>query len=194
MIYHDPADDVIQKATTCTPSADIIDEVLVLDSKNKTVTFKSFGGCDGKDNKAELTFGAVGKGRAVDLFIDNYSDYSILINAGQSSVKTNKFKKGQEPWSLEIANPKFNEKMSILFDSYLVGSYFKVNSAEVYLEKVEISIFLLLDITTTTISHIKLVKLDHISSILKQDIQKPLLMLYLYLLTIQLMVICIQQL
>ena len=35
------------------------------------------------DNKAELTFGAVGKGRAVDLFIDNYSDYSILINAGQ---------------------------------------------------------------------------------------------------------------
>ncbi len=38
----------------------------------------------------------------------------------------------------------------------------------------EISIFLLLDITTTTISHIKLVKLDHISSILKQDIQKPL--------------------
>ncbi len=74
-------------------SADIIDEVLVLDSKNKTVTFKSFDGCDGKDNKAELTFGAVGKGRAVDLFIDNYSDYSILINAGQSSVKTNKFKK-----------------------------------------------------------------------------------------------------
>lgn len=135
LIYHDPADDVIQKATTCTPSADIIDEVLVLDSKNKTVTFKSFGGCDGKDNKAELTFGAVGKGRAVDLFIDNYSDYSILINAGQSSVKTNKFKKGQEPWSLEIANPKFNEKMSILFDSYLVGSYFKVNSAEVYFRK-----------------------------------------------------------
>lgn len=135
LIYDDPSEPAVRNATVCVPSAAVIDEVLVLNSRTKTVTFNRFAGCDGPNQKAELTFGAVGKGKATDLFAASYPDLSVLINSGQSSVKTQNYKKGQEPWSLQVANPLYNEKISVTGDGNIAAAYFKVNPSEVFFLK-----------------------------------------------------------
>lgn len=135
LIYDDPSPADIAAATVCVPSASVIDDVLVLDSRRQTVTFKRFSGCDEKAFKPSLTLGAVGKGMAADLFADLFPDLSFLLNAGQSSVKTQNYKNGQSPWRLQIANPQYNEKIAVIGDAALVGPQFHLNSSEVYFER-----------------------------------------------------------
>jgi thiamine biosynthesis lipoprotein ApbE len=54
----DPTYEEIETAMKCVPSANIIDDVLMIDEENNTVKFNRFGDCD---NGASITLGAMAK-------------------------------------------------------------------------------------------------------------------------------------
>lgn len=135
LVYDDPIEETISRATVCVPSSDIIDDVIVLNEDNMTVTFNAFEGCDGITNKAEITLGALGKGMATELFAKQYKSLPLLINAGSSSVKTQNAKASGKAWNLQVANPLLYEKISIIGDASIAQNYFELNPSEVYISR-----------------------------------------------------------
>lgn len=85
--YHvDPSSDEVSEAMLCVPSIDIIDDVVVIDKVNNTVTFNSFSGCQ---NGASITLGALAKSYFLDK-LSNLKEFEnvgpSIYDAGQSSI------------------------------------------------------------------------------------------------------------
>lgn len=84
--HEDPTEEEIEEGMKCVPSISMIDDVLVIDDVNNTVTFNKFINCD---NGASITLGALAKSYFVDKLSqeDEFKRVeSSILNAGSSSI------------------------------------------------------------------------------------------------------------
>lgn len=82
----DPTSEEINKALKCVANINEIDNVLVIDSVNNTVTFNRFDGCD---EGASITLGAMAKSYFLDKLASFESFKGVgdsIYDAGQSSI------------------------------------------------------------------------------------------------------------
>lgn len=120
----DPSEEEVNEALGCVVKVDDIDNVLIIDEVNSTVTFNSFLGCE---EKASITLGALAKSYFID-YLSSLEEFkkigSLIYSAGQSSI----ILKGDNP-------TRKNGMWSIgLMDSLNTNIFVKTKAANLLLE------------------------------------------------------------
>lgn len=104
--------DELNVAKCCTPSLEELkddnNKILEFDDTNHSVKLNNTKRCQDAGGKISMTLAGLGKGLAIENFIENHSEYSMIINGGTSSMKTNKTKPSS-PWIIAFTNPTNKE-------------------------------------------------------------------------------------
>lgn len=81
-----PSEEQIRQAKLCTPSVENIEDIIVIDDINNTITINSLSGCNGS---VSVTLGALAKSYVAEKIATNedIKNGNFLINAGQSTIK-----------------------------------------------------------------------------------------------------------
>lgn len=82
----DPTQEQVDVALACVPAVSEIDNVLVIDEENKTVTFNKFDGCE---SGASITLGALAKSYFIDELNEQKNIKALkqyILDAGKSSI------------------------------------------------------------------------------------------------------------
>lgn len=108
LVKEDPSSELINKALSCTPTIEDLDNMLVIDKQNNTVVFNKINSC--VNNTVVLSMGAIGKGYAIEKaksFVSSLTDKVFFINAGSSSMVTRGINplKERDTWNIEIQSP-----------------------------------------------------------------------------------------
>lgn len=133
--YSAPAENKVNDALVCTPSLDELkNETLIeFDDSTSSVKINNTKRCQSANGKLNISLSGQGKGLAVEKFVDDNNEYSMLINGGSSSIKTNRQKYFDDPWDIALTNP-INREL-IINSQYLDGEYVNfTNSYELMLE------------------------------------------------------------
>ncbi len=79
-----PSEEQIEYAKLCTPNYENIEDYIVIDDENNTITMNSYNGC-----KTNVTLGALAKSYASERIASNEAikNGNFLINSGQSTIK-----------------------------------------------------------------------------------------------------------
>lgn len=148
VIYSDIASSYVELAKNTSPTPEQLESMLVFDDENKSITFNSDPDIDNyveehmdvvdeiKNSstnldlsKPSITLGGFGKGAATQLFAENHSETSYLINSGHSSIKCVNEKLDGTDWELSVANPYYYEASKSGNPNY------SLNSSDVFLTK-----------------------------------------------------------
>ena len=83
----DETDENINNALKCVPTLSELQEILIIDKENNTVTLNSLSRCD---KSVKISLGGIGKGYAMDklkeLYVSKYGNEPALIDGGTSSI------------------------------------------------------------------------------------------------------------
>ena len=81
-----PSSEEINSALICTPNYENIEDIIVVNDDNNTITINNIDGCNGK---VSITLGALAKSYAAEKISndDRLKSGNFLINAGQSTIK-----------------------------------------------------------------------------------------------------------
>lgn len=97
----DPSKEEIEEALKCVPSFNDIENIVLVNNEENTITLKTLDGCQGR---VSLNLGALGKSYAVNKIIENeeFKNGSFLINAGTSTIMALGQKANKENWRILI--------------------------------------------------------------------------------------------
>ena len=102
-----PEEEVLQSYVSNIPSYEVIDEIIILDNENKTVTLNQFN-----DNNVIISLGALAKGFIMQKAYDYLKtfNYPALYDAGSSTMGSIGFNpmSNDENWTIALSNPVIN--------------------------------------------------------------------------------------
>lgn len=134
-----PSIEQVTQALLCTPSYEIIDNVIIVNDENNTITINNLDGCN---SDVSITLGALAKSYSAEKIADNDSvkNGNFLLNAGQSTIKIigeNKARENGE-WNIGVTDSHFAYNESKKANSDF--NYNKKKNIASYLMKLEDSL------------------------------------------------------
>ena len=112
IIYVDPDPAAVELARQSVLTVEELNESLVLDEKNSTVTFKAVPRLEELNLTPSITLGGIGKGEATELFSKSEmaKKHCARINSGTSSIKFTNQRIDGGKWGISFSNPVYYEK------------------------------------------------------------------------------------
>ncbi len=103
-----PSDEEINRALTCSTSLNNIEEIIVLDSNDKTVTFNRLDGCN---DKVIISLGGIAKGYAIEKMASMISETPSIVDGGRSSMVATSINPNpsRDTWNIAILEPNNKE-------------------------------------------------------------------------------------
>lgn len=115
----DPDQSLIDQALGCVVKPEDIDDIIILDETNHTVTFTSYNGCT---DKVIIDLGGIAKGYAVDIVGKALSEMELpfILNGGTSSILAYTPENMDHYWYVGVRDPY--ARVSLSYDVQLHNS------------------------------------------------------------------------
>ena len=114
----EPSKEQIEYAKSCTPNYEIIEDIIVINDENNTITLNPVNGCN-----ISVTLGALAKSYAVEKITsdDRIKNGNFLVNSGQSTIKLlgDNLAKESGNWLVAITDSYLVYKEGTFFGTYM---------------------------------------------------------------------------